>query len=158
MAEALVSSLAALSRTLADELQALARVIDSLRSEQAELIHFPSDRLEELLREKADRLAQVERARRDRLAAMDAARIPRDPVGAERRLAAHREVHAEWRRLRESLREASVLNGLNARIAAQRLNHVNARLETLRNAAADRVYDASGRAGERSHRRVIAAA
>lgn len=149
--------LAALRAAIEAETAAVGTAIVALKREQAELIGPQPERLPAILEEKQAAVRGVESARNERRRVMSELGLPRDPIAAEMRLAAHKTVRDAWDRLRLATREASILNALNARVAAQKLQYVSARLDALRQASnAQRTYDANGRRDVPAAGRVIA--
>jgi flagellar biosynthesis/type III secretory pathway chaperone len=141
------------------ETAALATLVEILRREQDGIIAGRPAELTAAVKDKMTACAALDTCRQRRHRAMDAARMPRDPVAAEARFAAHRALAAAWKALRNRAREASILNGLNARLVANRLQMVTDRLDALRKAhGRGPIYDPTGKTDELGKGRVIASA
>lgn len=150
---------AALRAIIEREHAALDRVITILRAEQRELSAQKPVEIEALTQSKSIELAGINALRSERLAALDRLGIPRDPYRAAVALAAVPELASAWARLQKAADEAMLVNTLNAKLVAIRLNLVSGRLEALRGAVGRKdLYAADGRSGGGTSGRVIGAA
>ena len=94
---ALADCLDRLGLAIDDEVAALARLVALLRAEQHAFVTDAAAEIESSVAAKNAAMSAAGERRRVRIAAMDAAGIPRDPIAAELRLAAHDSLAKRWR-------------------------------------------------------------
>ena len=142
--------------TLPPELQRLAGLIDAeavllrafvalLEQEEALLVGGDADALLALTRDKTDRYHKLQRLHDDRALQLGRMRRPNTDASIRELCAPLRDTLARWDEIRELAREAQRRNALNGKLVVERMQHNQAALSVLLNAAErPQLYDAAG--------------